>query len=381
MRADRSAPQHGMEEMLTKADDYPIHQTPEPIAYAGTDRNFYDRYFFNAYLPDGSAFVAIAFGVYPHLNIADAHVSVVHEGRQVNLHASRFLEMERLDLKVGPISIEIVEPLQLLRVRVDLAEGVSADLLFEGRHFPLQEPRFTHRIGPRTFMDYTRLTQNCRVSGWIEVDGTKIEFVPGSMGTRDRSWGVRPVGSADTQPFAPAIVPGFFWQWTPINFADRSLYFHINADAQGQAFNVAGTLVPDGIRPDHTAVSHRANLATLNRSGTRWPLSGDLRIHLDDSETIEATIKPFARFQMKGIGYLNPQWGHGLCHGPEAVERDEFQLDTLDPKAADNFHVQCLSTVEMRAGGQSYTGVGTFEQLILGPYHPMNFASADAFPE
>ncbi len=26
--------------MLTKADDYPVHQTPEPIAFAGTDRNF-----------------------------------------------------------------------------------------------------------------------------------------------------------------------------------------------------------------------------------------------------------------------------------------------------------------------------------------------------
>ena len=24
--------------MLNKLDDYPIHQTPEPIAYAGTDR-------------------------------------------------------------------------------------------------------------------------------------------------------------------------------------------------------------------------------------------------------------------------------------------------------------------------------------------------------
>ena len=33
--------------MLSKADDYPIHQTPDPIAFSGTDRNFYDRYFFN----------------------------------------------------------------------------------------------------------------------------------------------------------------------------------------------------------------------------------------------------------------------------------------------------------------------------------------------
>ncbi|MFN3334229.1 MAG: hypothetical protein ACK47M_17100, partial [Caldilinea sp.] len=28
--------------MLTKGDDFPLHQTPEPVAYAGTDRNFYD---------------------------------------------------------------------------------------------------------------------------------------------------------------------------------------------------------------------------------------------------------------------------------------------------------------------------------------------------
>ncbi len=27
--------------MLTKADDYPIHQLPEPIATSGTDRNFH----------------------------------------------------------------------------------------------------------------------------------------------------------------------------------------------------------------------------------------------------------------------------------------------------------------------------------------------------
>ena len=66
--------------MLTKGDDFPIHQTPEPIAYAGSDRNFYDRYFFNAYAPDGSAFVAVAFGVYPALNVADAHVSIIRGG-------------------------------------------------------------------------------------------------------------------------------------------------------------------------------------------------------------------------------------------------------------------------------------------------------------
>ena len=66
--------------MLSKADDYPIHQTPEPIAYAGTDRNFYDRYFFNGYGYEGELFFAAAMGVYPHLNIADAAFVVVRDG-------------------------------------------------------------------------------------------------------------------------------------------------------------------------------------------------------------------------------------------------------------------------------------------------------------
>jgi hypothetical protein len=68
--------------MLTKGDDFPIHQTPEPIAYAGSDRNFYDRYFFNAYAPDGSAFAGVAYGVYPALSVADAHIAVVKDGKE-----------------------------------------------------------------------------------------------------------------------------------------------------------------------------------------------------------------------------------------------------------------------------------------------------------
>src|SRR5439155_22514898 len=101
--------------MLTKADDYPIHQTAEPVAYAGTDRNFYDRYFFNGYARDGETFFGAAMGIYPHLNVIDASCCVVHEGRQHNVHASRCLRMERLETHAGPIPIEVFAPLKRLR--------------------------------------------------------------------------------------------------------------------------------------------------------------------------------------------------------------------------------------------------------------------------
>src|SRR5262245_37561536 len=183
---------------LSKGDDYPVHQTPEPIAYSGTDRNFYDRYFFNGYSTQAgnTSFFAVAFGVYPHLNIADAAFVVLRNGVETALHASRCLNMERMDISVGPIRIEVIEPLQKLRVTVnDPERRIAADLVFTGRAAPIEEPRFIRRIGPRTLMDYTRLTQNGRYQGFIELDGVR-ETVDGFVGTRDRSWGVRPVGWA-----------------------------------------------------------------------------------------------------------------------------------------------------------------------------------------
>ena len=141
-------------------------------------------------------------GIYPHLNIIDAAFVVVRDGVETALHASRWLGMERMDTTVGPISIEVLEPLQKLKLKVDAPDkGIKAEIVFEGRAFPIEEPRFIRRNGPRTMMDYTRLTQNGRYTGGLEVDG-KRESVDGFVGTRDRSWGIRPVGARDAQEAA-----------------------------------------------------------------------------------------------------------------------------------------------------------------------------------
>ncbi|MFN3553521.1 MAG: hypothetical protein ACK4UL_10460, partial [Novosphingobium meiothermophilum] len=307
--------------MLTRGDDFPLHQTPEPVAYAGTDRNFYDRYFFNGYAPDGSGFFAVALGIYPHLNVADAHFACIRDGIQYNLHASRELNMERLDLTVGPISIEVVEPLKVLRVRVN-GEGLAADITFTGRAFPIEEPRFTYRIGPRTFMDYTRMTQNGRYAGWIEVDGKRIELAPGMVGTRDRSWGVRPVGAPDAQPHGHGVVSSFFWQWTPVNLPSRSLFFHINADRHGAPWNTRAVIAPDGAGHNGFHETPSAVMHAQLAPGTRWPSGGTLTIQGPDG-ALTLTFEPLQRFQMRGLGYTSPRWGHGLYHGPLAVERED----------------------------------------------------------
>ncbi len=46
--------------MLSKFDDYPIHQTAEPIFHtASSDRFFYDRYWYNGHARDGSFYFGV----------------------------------------------------------------------------------------------------------------------------------------------------------------------------------------------------------------------------------------------------------------------------------------------------------------------------------
>ena len=64
--------------MLSKFDDFPIHQTSEPLMVPNTsDRNFYNRTWFNGYAPDGSFYFGIGIAIYPHRGIMDCAFSVV----------------------------------------------------------------------------------------------------------------------------------------------------------------------------------------------------------------------------------------------------------------------------------------------------------------
>ncbi|MXP46699.1 hypothetical protein GRI43_04725 [Altererythrobacter luteolus] len=352
--------------VLSKGDEFPIHQTPEPVAYSGTDRNFYDRYFFNGYAPDGSGFFALAFGVYPHLDVADAHFCVIRDGVQHCIHASRELGMERMDLEVGPIRIEIVEPLSRLRLTVAQTEGIAAEFEFSGRAFPIEEPRFIHRIGPRAFMDYTRMTQNGRYTGSIEVDGDRREIASGSLGTRDRSWGVRPVGARDEQPLPGVSAPTFFWQWTPINLPGGSLFYHLNANPDGTAWNTRAAWVPEGGSVADVTEGQGTLTASLE-PGSRWPARGVLELEVPGAPAV-VELKAKDRFQMRGLGYTSPDWGHGINHGPLEVAREDINLAELNPLQADNLHVQMICEAKADNGD---IGTGIFEQLILGPYGPM----------
>src|SRR5579871_3381919 len=356
--------------MLTKADDYPIHQLPEPIATSGTDRNFYDRYFFNGYTLDGQIFFAAALGVYPHLNVMDASFTVICDGVQHNLRASRLLNMERMDTVVGPIRIDVVEPLKTLRIRVgENVHGIEGELLFQARAKAVEEPRFTYRQGPRTMMDYTRLTQNGVYDGFISVKGKRIEVVRDLVfGTRDRSWGVRPVGLSDPQGVAPPRTPQFYWLWSPLNFPDRFMLYHLNAEASGRPWNTASVIgaIGEG-EPQHMeACSSKIEY----KSGTRDAKRAVISVRDAKGEAWEAELLPHYNFYMSGIGYGHPEWGHGQYKGENALGYDSYETAGVNENDPRFLHVQAFVTARLKGPGVEQAGAGVLEQLVIGPYAP-----------
>jgi len=360
--------------MLTKGDDYPIHQTPLPVAYSGTDRNFYDRYFFNGYTMDGGLFFAAALGVYPNINIMDASFCVIVDGIQHNLHASRVLNMERMDTAVGPISVTVVEPLQTLKVSVkDNAYGIRADIVFNGRIPAIEEPRFIFRQGPRTHMDYTRLTQNGTWSGWIEVKGDRYEITDTDFqGTRDRSWGIRPVGILDPQPVVPETPPQFYWLWAPMNFDDCVTFYAENANEDGTAWAKGATFVDIDTGAQKDAVT--ASAVVSYKPGTRHAKKALLKMRFEDDQDIDISLEPQFNFYMSGLGYLNFEWGHGHFKGDNAVGYDTYELEKVNEADLSFLHIQAFCKASMSGPdvGEKQ-GVGILEQLILGPHTPSGF--------
>lgn len=366
--------------MLNRLDDYPIHQTPEPIALPATsDPNFYDRTWFNAYSDDGTHYFGLGIAVYPHRGILDCHFSVVEAGgRQHCFYASRRAPQERTDLSVGPFRLEIVEPLRRARVTLDDNEsGVSCELTFSARTSALQEARQVLWRRQQRTMDATRFAQFGRWSGTIRHPDGELSIDDDTWrGTKDRSWGIRPVGERMTVG-APHPFRSFFFLWAPLQWDDHVSHAVFFDGANGEAIVREGLTAPlfgsEGEIPDelddvaeHMATAvHRVDY----QPGTRWAERAEIDLIDLYGGVRTLTLTPTLRFQFKGLGYGHPVWGQGMWKGELEVGGESFDPLELDPLRPENLHVQ--QVVEATDGERR--GIGALEQLLIGPYAPSGF--------
>ncbi|MFQ5352934.1 MAG: hypothetical protein ACE5D3_07660, partial [Candidatus Binatia bacterium] len=144
--------------MISRFDDFMVHQTTDPVNQPQTsDRNYYDRYWFNGFSRRADCTFEIGVGLYPNRQVMDAHFSVATGGRQHCFHASRRAPRDRSEIKVGPLRIVIIDPLRVVRVTVAPNDtGIECDLRFRASTTPTQEGKNVMYDDLRLIMNSTR---------------------------------------------------------------------------------------------------------------------------------------------------------------------------------------------------------------------------------
>lgn len=368
--------------MLNKLDDYPVHQTPEPLAHLATsDRNAYDRTWYNGYAADGSYYFGIGMAVYPHRGVLDCAFSVVRPGGlQRCFFASRRAPRERTEMQVGPMRIEVVEPLRRARVTLDDNDsGLGCELLFSARTAAIQERRQTLWQGARRVMDATRFAQFGAWRGTVRTpDGDIAVDEAQCRATKDRSWGLRAVGEPEVGG-APQGPGSFFFLWAPLFWEDHVSHAIFFDGPGGEALVREALTAPlhgdEGAVPDveDEGVERMASAAhrIRYRSNTRLAERVELDLTRLGGEVRNIVLEPMLRFQMKGLGYGHPKWRQGAWQGELATGHDAFDPEALNLLSPENLHVQQV----VRARDGSKEGIGVVEQAVIGPYAPAGFSS------
>jgi hypothetical protein len=368
---------------LSPFDEFLAHQTSDTFDHVGTsDRNFYDRYYFNMHASSDELFVITGLGQYPNLGVTDAFITVSIGHEQHTVRASREIGSDRLDTSVGPLSVEVIEGLRKLRIRCENNEwGIAADLTFTGTVAALEEPRTFVRQYGRVIQDVSRYAQVGVWEGTLSVAGRTFDVTPDRWkGARDRSWGVRPVGERE----APGIRSrqqqdgyGFRHDWLPMQFDDHMLKIQVDQDADGNRIVEEAARVWNidaGGAIDHLG---RPEIDIDYISGTREMAGATVRTTDPDGKPIVIRNTPLRTLYLAaGSGYVpDGSWGHGYYQGPLKVEGVVHDLSDPDVRRRYAILNETLCRFERDTGE---VGFGMHENLFHGVHRPTGFLTPDA---
>lgn len=366
--------------MLSKFDDYPIHPTPEPLAKPSTtDRNVYDRYWFNGFSIDGEFYFGLALGRYNARGIVDAAFSIVRDGEQHAFHCSGRAPKELSETQVGPFRIEILEPMSSLRVILDDNEtGMACDLTFEPRTANIEEGRQTMIQFGRVIMDSTRFAQFGRWHGTIRYDGMDLAIDREKVyATKDRSWGIRPIGEPEAGGAPSSELPQIFFTWVPVQWSDRCTHLITFEHEDGAPWHAEAMSVPaypsakeiPGIEDPNLEIMRSLSHDITWLPGTRRPARASVSMTSRAGIKTNIDLEPLLCFRMRGIGYTHPERGHGRWQGELSIAGESWKTADLDEMGYENLHIQQV----MRASDGDNVGYGVMENLVIGPHRPSGF--------
>jgi hypothetical protein len=171
---------------------------------------------------DGSLQVDFGLGKYQNRGIIDGFGGISRGREQWTVGGSRVLHSAPEDMAVGPIRMEVVEPLKQMRFRLepDDVQPISFDIVLTGVTPPFFEDRnlVRNRQTGRVDVDVIRYHQGGWASGTVTVGDETHEVNPEEwFGFRDHSWGVR---QAIGEPLVRRMCQGMAEQLAQIHLVD-----------------------------------------------------------------------------------------------------------------------------------------------------------------
>jgi hypothetical protein len=355
-----------------------VHQTADTVRHVATsDRNFYDRYYFNMHGSSDELFMVMGMGQYPNLGTQDCFACVRRGELQHVVRASKILG-DRMDLTVGPFRIEVVKPLQTVRFvcdpsshsKTDADSGdlnIACDLTWEGAMPAYEEPRqFVRRHG-RVMFDTMRFAQTGSWSGTLEVAGESFAVTPDRWGgTRDRSWGVRPHG--EREPAGIHVGTGSLsgmWNYDPIQFGDHSILYMLNEEQDGErVLEEAVRIWSDPARGiDHLG---RPEYEHTLAPGTRMVTHSVLKFPDAPGRPLEIDVEPLLPAYIAiGTGYgVEDDWRHGMYQAPLVVQGREYKMSDIE--AIGQYTI--VDQVARFTQSNGMVGYGLHEHAFIGPF-------------
>ena len=375
---------------LTPADEFFNHQIVNTHATVATgDQSWTEKVWFTLMRKDAALQVNFGMGKYANRNLMDAFAGIQRGTQQRTVRASRVLAPRSDEMAVGPLSFEVIEPFEKLRIALaaNEAQPLQFDLTFSATMPAFFENRDVVIAGGRTASDVIRYHQAGTVSGWIEIDGERIVVDPEEWyGFRDHSWGVREhVGLAP-----PDLVPGhlaatsaaksgdyhFNWVVSQIARPDGSLYevayYFRDFGGEGPPQFLTGYINEGDGR--QTPILHLYPEMTY-RAADRAALHGRIHVFVAGAgrEVIERVFEIEAIDSEMGFRLLPGMYGewkgqlHGSFKGEDFLDGECIDDVNEPQKTSDNYRWQIRDRpIRIREGANE--GYGDMESIILGNY-------------
>jgi hypothetical protein len=266
-------------------------------------------------------------GVYQNMNVVDGGMIVIRDGRQHNVRASRQLR-PTYDTVCGPLKIEVLDPFQRLRLTVSPNAGAVNGQLEWAATSAAQEERhhFARRTG-RVIEDYSRYDQIGEMSGWLDIDGVRLD-VDSWWSCRDHSWGVRErVGVPEPDTGQVTLAQGALFAF--LFYSTHTHSGHVQLTRRDGSDHITAEIIDDqsGVSAIGEEMSVTVSFVDDGRPRRFGQAVFDVATGGGDRVTIQADAHGPA-VAMPGLGYggYADGLGLGVYRGISHLEHDVWEV-------------------------------------------------------